>query len=56
MSRICKDTVTPLTKSGKIKAEQSEHQTERWGDCCEEINPIYKPFHETCRLEGSRND
>lgn len=48
--------MTPLTKSGKIKAEQPEHQTERWGDCCEEINPIYKPFHETCRLEGSRND
>lgn len=36
--------MTSLTKSGKIKAEQSEHQTERWGDCCEEINPIYKPF------------
>lgn len=48
--------MTPLTKSGKIKAEQPEHQTERWGDCFEKINPIYEPFHEACRLEGSCND
>lgn len=51
-----KDTVTPSTKSDKIKAEQPEHQTERWGDCFEKVNPIYESFHETCRLEGSWND
>lgn len=44
--------MTPLTKSGKIKAEQPGHQTERWGDCYEKINPIYEPLYETCRLEG----